>query len=117
MSKLNIPWTRTHEALLEQQIMSVRAQVKQHADRLAVYPGSVGDVDAHEFFTGLLNVLVSMRQPVTSRTQPIKRFTREQLAERCTCGHNRSSHEADHGECLHTRPLPGCPCKTFTVQS
>lgn len=80
-AKLNIPWSKTHEALLEQQIKTVRDRMQHHADRQTRGTADTEDIDAYEFYCGFLSVLVSMRQPVTSRT--LGAFT---VADLLVCG-------------------------------
>lgn len=65
MSKLSISaWSRTHEALLEQEIKRLRDRVEYYEGREARGTADGEDFDALELYEALTITLVSMRQPV-----------------------------------------------------
>jgi hypothetical protein len=68
MQKLNLPvWTRTHESLLEQEIMRVRDRLLHYQGRDTRGTADQEDIAALEFFGGLLQTLVNMRRPITGK--------------------------------------------------
>lgn len=67
MTKLNLPWNEIHAALLEQEISRVRSKALHYDGRVDRGTADQEDIAAAEFFGGLLNTLVSMRQAVVKK--------------------------------------------------